>query len=70
MSDAPTNPFDADGESAAFTVLVNARDEHSLWPSFAAVPDGWHVVHGPCPRAEALEWIDAHWTALASGPAR
>ncbi|QEV18595.1 MbtH family protein [Streptomyces alboniger] len=54
MSDAPANPFDADGE---FLVLANDRGEHSLWPLFAAMPDGWTAVHGPCPRQDALAWV-------------
>ncbi|MFJ9455735.1 MbtH family protein [Kitasatospora sp. NPDC101447] len=61
MSDAPVNPFDAEGE---FLALVNPEGQHSLWPAFAAVPAGWGVAHGPCERAAALEWITAHWTAL------
>ncbi|MYT99496.1 MULTISPECIES: MbtH family protein [unclassified Streptomyces] len=61
MSDAPANPFDADGE---FLVLTNDGGQHSLWPLFAAVPAGWSTAHGPCARQEALDWIGAHW----SGP--
>ncbi|MEU9073384.1 MbtH family protein [Kitasatospora sp. NPDC004745] len=61
MSDAPTNPFDADGR---FLALVNDQGQHSLWPAFAAVPAGWDVSHGPCGRADALAWITAHWTDL------
>ncbi|AZM53798.1 MbtH family protein [Streptomyces sp. WAC 01529] len=54
MSDAPANPFDAEGE---FLILANDRGEHSLWPLFAEVPDGWAAVHGPCPRQSALAWV-------------
>ncbi|MFJ9691144.1 MbtH family protein [Kitasatospora sp. NPDC101183] len=61
MSDAPTNPFDADGD---FLALVNSQGQHSLWPAFAAVPAGWTVAHGPGARADALAWITAHWTDL------
>ncbi|MFE6050668.1 MbtH family protein [Kitasatospora sp. NPDC056446] len=61
MSDAPVNPFDADGE---FLALVNPEGQHSLWPAFAAVPAGWSAAHGPGERAAVLEWITAHWTAL------
>ncbi|MFJ6999055.1 MbtH family protein [Streptomyces albidoflavus] len=53
---APVNPFDAEGE---FLVLVNDLDQFSLWPLFAEVPAGWHTTHGPCPRADALEWVVA-----------
>ncbi|MFJ9111228.1 MbtH family protein [Streptomyces sp. NPDC102283] len=61
MSDASANPFDADGE---FLVLANAEGQHSLWPLFAAVPEGWSTVHGPCARQDALDRITTH----RSGP--
>ncbi|MBC9713440.1 MbtH family protein [Streptomyces sp. TRM66268-LWL] len=67
MSDAPANPFDGDGE---FLVLVNDQDQHSLWPSFAAVPEGWTAAHGPCERQQALDWITVHWTDLTPTTAR
>ncbi|MFE0173787.1 MbtH family protein [Streptomyces sp. NPDC059002] len=53
-SEAPANPFDAEGE---FLVLANDRGELSLWPLFAAVPEGWSAEHGPCPRQDALDWV-------------
>jgi MbtH protein len=34
-----TNPFDDD--EAAFFVVVNDEDQHSLWPAFVDVPVGW-----------------------------
>ncbi|MEN3584463.1 MbtH family protein [Streptomyces sp. ZYX-F-203] len=61
-TDTPVNPFDADGQ---FLVLVNERRQHSLWPSFAAIPDGWSTAHGPSPRREALDWVLAHETGPA-----
>lgn len=33
------NPFD--DPDATFLVLVNDEGQHSLWPAFADVPDGW-----------------------------
>ncbi|GAB2610857.1 MbtH family protein [Streptomyces capparidis] len=53
------HPFDDD--RTACLVLVNAEGEHSLWPAFAAVPEGWTVARPAAPRDEALAWIDAHW---------
>lgn len=62
---ATVNPFDADGD---FLVLVNHLGQHSLWPVFADVPEGWERAYGPSPRAEAQDWITAHWTDLAPSP--
>ncbi len=56
------NPFD--DEDASFLVLINHEEQYSLWPEFAAVPDGWTVVLGPSGRTEALAFIDRVWTDL------
>jgi len=54
------NPFDdPDGE---FLVLVDDQGRHSLWPSFADVPPGWTVAHGPDTRPACLASIEANWT--------
>ncbi|WP_336207032.1 MbtH family protein [Nonomuraea sp. LPB2021202275-12-8] len=57
-----TNPFDdADGR---FLVLVNAENQHSLWPSFAELPAGWEIVFPENTRAACLDYIERHWTDL------
>jgi len=56
------NPFDDD--NAEFFVLVNAEGQHSLWPSFAEVPDGWRRAHGPDTRQACLDYVSEHWTDM------
>jgi MbtH protein len=56
------NPFDA--ETGDFLVLVNAEGQHSLWPAFLKVPNGWEIRVPASSRAECLAWIDAHWTDI------
>ncbi|CAM5562922.1 MbtH family protein [Streptomyces aurantiogriseus] len=57
-----SNPFDeADGR---FYVLVNEEEQHSLWPSFVEVPDGWRIVFGEAGRQECLDFVEQHWTDL------
>jgi uncharacterized protein YbdZ (MbtH family) len=56
------NPFD--DEDGTFLVLINHEEQYSLWPDFAAVPEGWTVVLGPSDRTEALAFIDRVWTDL------
>lgn len=56
------NPFDDPG--GEFLVLVNQQGEHSLWPSFAAVPRGWTVAHDRDTRAACLAYIEVNWTDL------
>ncbi|MFC4015565.1 MbtH family protein [Nonomuraea purpurea] len=57
-----TNPFD-DAEGR-FLVLVNAENQHSLWPCFADVPIGWTVVFPENSRAACLDYIEKNWTDL------
>lgn len=57
-----SNPFD--DENGTFLVLVNEENQHSLWPSFADVPEGWAVTHGPDGRAACLDYVEANWTDM------
>lgn len=56
------NPFD--DETAMFFVLVNHEGQHSLWPVFADVPEGWTVVFGEESRAKCLAYIDEFWVDM------
>ncbi|MEV7358648.1 MbtH family protein [Kitasatospora sp. NPDC059811] len=56
------NPFDR--EDGTFLVLVNAEGQHSLWPSFAAVPEGWSVTLEATDRATAVAHIEGNWTDM------
>ncbi len=55
-----TNPFeDAD---ASYLVLVNDEGQHSLWPAFAGVPEGWKVAYGKDTRDACLKYVEKNWT--------
>jgi uncharacterized protein YbdZ (MbtH family) len=56
------NPFDDD--SGRFFVLVNDEEQHSLWPVFADIPDGWRVVYGEAERAACLEYVERRWSDI------
>ena len=53
-----------DDETANFLVLINAEGQHSLWPGFADVPDGWTMVHGESGRQACLEYIEGSWVDM------
>ncbi|MEW2287440.1 MbtH family protein [Streptomyces sp. NPDC047841] len=57
-----TNPFE--DPDATYLVLVNDEGQHSLWPEFAAVPDGWEPRFGPDGRTECLAYIEREWTDM------
>ncbi|MBL1089501.1 MULTISPECIES: MbtH family protein [unclassified Streptomyces] len=61
-----SNPFD-DAEGT-FHVLVNDENQHSFWPAFAEVPEGWRPVLTSVTRQEAAGYVEEHWTDL--DPAR
>ena len=57
-----TNPFEND--DAQYLVLVNDELQHSLWPVFADVPDGWTVALPAASRQECLEYVEKNWTDM------
>jgi MbtH protein len=59
---AVTNPFE--DPDAEYLVLVNDEGQHSLWPVFVEVPEGWTSVFGKAGRDECLEYIETSWTDM------
>ena len=57
-----TNPFE--DEDADYFVLINDEGQHSLWPVFADVPDGWEVIFGEDKRQACLDFIEKNWTDM------
>ena len=57
-----TNPFE--DPDAKYFVLINDEGQHSLWPIFADVPDGWQVIFGEDGRQECLDFIEKSWTDM------
>lgn len=57
-----SNPFE--DPNALYLVLVNEEGQHSLWPAFATVPDGWKSVFGEAGRQECLDYVEQSWTDL------
>ena len=57
-----TNPFE--DENGIYHVLINEEGQHSLWPSFITVPDGWTIVHKSDSRAACLEFVEKNWTDM------
>ncbi|OLT27951.1 protein mbtH [Nocardiopsis sp. CNR-923] len=57
-----TNPFEDNNEE--YLALVNHEDQHSLWPAFIDVPDGWSVGYGPAKREDCLSFVEEQWQDL------
>ncbi|GGM49176.1 protein mbtH [Longimycelium tulufanense] len=57
-----TNPFADD--DARYLVLVNHEGQHSPWPVFVDVPEGWWTVFGPASRQAAVDYVDTTWTTM------
>ncbi|MEV6875777.1 MbtH family protein [Amycolatopsis sp. NPDC051128] len=57
-----TNPFE--DPSGTYLVLVNAENQHSLWPESVDVPAGWTVAFGPETRQACLDHVETNWTDM------
>jgi MbtH protein len=57
-----TNPFE--DPDAKYFVLINDEGQHSLWPIFADVPEGWEIIFGEDGRQECLAFIEKNWTDM------
>ena len=57
-----TNLFE--DENGTFHVLVNEEGQHSLWPAFLDVPEGWTIVHASDTRAACLDYVNKNWTDM------
>ncbi|MFJ7747571.1 MbtH family protein [Peribacillus sp. NPDC097295] len=57
-----TNPFE--NENGTYKVLINEEGQHSLWPAFLDIPEGWSSIYGEESRKNCLEFINANWTDL------
>ncbi len=57
-----TNPFE--DPDASYLVLINDEGQHSLWPVFADVPEGWETIFGEAARQDCLDFIEANWTDM------
>jgi MbtH protein len=57
-----TNPFEDEG--GVYHVLINEEGQHSLWPSFVDVPNGWTIIHRADTRSACLKFIEENWTDM------
>lgn len=57
-----TNPFE--DENGVYHVLVNDEGQHSIWPAFVPVPDGWNIVHKSDTRAACVDFVEKNWTDM------
>jgi MbtH protein len=53
------NPFE--DPDASYLVLINDEGQHSLWPVFADVPDGWKAIFGEAGHQQCLDFIEQSW---------
>jgi MbtH protein len=56
------DPFE--NECSTYHVIRNAEGQHSLWPSFIDVPQGWIIVSRSETRAKCVEFINQNWVDM------
>jgi len=59
---ATSNPFE--NPEGKYHVLINEEGQHSLWPTFVQVPQGWRVIVDAQDRAACMAYINEHWTDM------
>ncbi|MGF9978044.1 MbtH family protein [Viridibacillus arvi] len=57
-----SNPFE--NENGIYNVLINEEGQHSLWPTFLVIPEGWSIIYWEESRQDCLEYINKNWTDL------
>jgi MbtH protein len=57
-----TNPFE--NPDGRYFVLVNEEGQHSLWPTFVEVPEGWEIALPESSRQECLDYIEKNWVDM------
>jgi len=57
-----TNPFE--NNDASFLVLINEENQHSIWPDFIEIPNGWKSTYGPASKPECLKFVEANWVDM------
>jgi len=62
MEDTLANPFE--DENGTYHVLINDEGQHSLWPTFVEVPQGWRIILNSDTRAACLDFINKNWTDM------
>lgn len=48
----------------SFTVVKNAEEQYSIWPSSKSLPDGWSPVGAAGTKQDCLNFIEAAWTDM------
>jgi len=51
-------------ENGRFHVLINKEGQHSIWPTFVNVPEGWTIVYRSGNRRHCLDYVNEHWTDM------
>lgn len=57
-------------ENFEYIVLKNDEEQHSLWPSFKEIPEGWHQVGPTGSWDECTAYVDENWTDITPLSAR
>ena len=53
-----------DGYQEMYLVLINHEEQHSVWPSYKPIPEGWKQVFGEDIKERCLEYVEEHWTDM------
>jgi amino acid adenylation domain-containing protein len=58
----PKTGYTIDG--GLFQILINLEGQCSIWPAAQSAPDGWTPLVAAVSKADALDWVEEHWTDM------
>ncbi|WP_368669444.1 MbtH family protein [Roseibium sp. RKSG952] len=50
-----------DDDRFEYMVLINDEEQHSLWPTFKAIPSGWMQVGPVGSKKDCLAYVEKAW---------
>ena len=54
----------SDYDSKKYMVVINSREQYSIWPVTNQLPSGWKVIGVTGSRPECLEYIQKTWVDM------
>jgi uncharacterized protein YbdZ (MbtH family) len=54
--------FTIDGD--LFQVLINGKEQYSLWPAAQTPPEGWLSVLAAQPKRVCVAYVEEHWVDM------
>ena len=55
---------DESGDATLYQVVINHKEQYSIWPADRELPLGWRAAGKEGTKQEVLTWIEQVWTDM------